>query len=192
MRQDKRRRAADACRAMSTAPAARRPRPRGQVLTRQNSLTPLCGWVAGAQLQLQMFKEHMDLESQPGPDVTFGVPEGAETYAGWLEGAARCATGEEQLVSPFCSRQRSPIPPSCPARAAKCALYLNGARWRERRGGRDIIQAGVSIPQTVTTAFKSNRWTWYDFCRRKRRAVQAAWGMVSDADTHACKCVHAR
>ncbi len=40
----------------------------------------------GAQLQLQMFKEHMDLESQPGPDVTFGVPEGAETYAGWLEG----------------------------------------------------------------------------------------------------------
>jgi len=40
--QDKRRRAADACRAMSTAPAARRPRPRGQVLTRQNSLTPVC------------------------------------------------------------------------------------------------------------------------------------------------------
>jgi hypothetical protein len=40
----------------------------------------------------------MDLESQPGPDVTFGVPEGAETYAGWLEGAARCATGQTQLV----------------------------------------------------------------------------------------------
>jgi hypothetical protein len=45
----------------------------------------LCG-VARAQLQLQMFKEHMELESQPGPDVTFGVPDGAEAYAGPLQG----------------------------------------------------------------------------------------------------------
>jgi hypothetical protein len=42
VRQDKRWRAADACHATSTAPGARRPRPRGQVLTRENSLTPVC------------------------------------------------------------------------------------------------------------------------------------------------------
>ena len=78
----------------------------------------LCG-VARAQLQLQMFKEHMELESQPGPDVTFGVPDGAEAYAGPLQ-------GDEM-------RSSAGVRATGPRHACAASAHVR-TRWRRRCG----------------------------------------------------------